>query len=121
MLTIDDAIATSLELEPVGFMREPWGTALDCPMEMRRCELWRSDDGRITTGVWECDAGRFQTYFDGVGEFIRVITGDMTCTADDGTTVALGPGDSMTFPPGWSGVWAVHVPMRKIFCGFEAT
>jgi len=102
-------------------MREPWGTALDCPMEMRRCELWRSDDGRITTGVWECDAGRFQTYFDGVGEFIRVITGDMTCTADDGTTVALGPGDSMTFPPGWSGVWAVHVPMRKIFCGFEAT
>lgn len=121
MLKIDDATALSLELESAGLMCEPWGTALDGPIEMRRRELWRSEDERISTGVWECDAGRFQTLFDGEGEFIRVVSGEMTCIADDGTITELGPGDSMTFPPGWSGIWHVHAPLRKIFCGFQAT
>ena len=73
----------------------------------------------IGTGVWECDAGRFHTLFDREGEFIRVVRGRMTCVADDGTTIELVPGDSMTFPPGWSGEWRVHEPLRKIFCGFQ--
>jgi uncharacterized cupin superfamily protein len=120
VLKLDDQIAASLELESAGLMREPWGTVLDGPMEMRRRELWRSRDSRVTVGVWECDAGRFQTLFDGVGEHIRVVAGAMVCTADDGTVTELAPGDSMTFPPGWSGIWDVRSPLRKIFCGFEA-
>jgi uncharacterized cupin superfamily protein len=93
MLKLDDQIAATLELEPDGMMREPWGTVLDGPMAMRRRELWRSGDQRITVGVWECDAGRFQTLFDGEGEHIRIIAGEMICTADDRTVTELGPGD----------------------------
>jgi len=119
MLKIDDAAAIALEREDAGLMREPLGTALDGPIGMRRRQLWRSEDKRIGTGVWECDAGRFHTLFDREGEFIRVVRGRMTCIADDGTTTELGPGDSMTFPPGWSGEWRVHEPLRKIFCGFQ--
>jgi uncharacterized cupin superfamily protein len=123
MLKIDEACAATLELESAGLMREPWGTSLAGPQEMRRRELWRSADGRIATGVWECDAGRFETHFDGVGEFIRVISGTMTCSGDDAETTTLVPGDCMTFPPGWRGVWDIAgpLPLRKVFCGFEAS
>lgn len=121
MLKIDDTAAAALELESAGYMREPWGTILDAPMEMRRRELWRSTEGTISTGVWECDAGRFRTLFDAVGEFIHVVSGSLVCTADDGTVTELNPGDCMTFPPGWSGIWDVRAPLRKIFCGFEAS
>jgi uncharacterized cupin superfamily protein len=121
VLKLDDQTVASLELEAAGLMREPWGTVLDGPMAMRRLELWRSNDGRISVGVWECESGRFQTLFDGEGEHIRVITGAMICTANDGAVIELGPGDSMTFPPGWSGIWDVRAPLRKIFCGFKAS
>lgn len=118
-LKIDDATALALDLEDAGLMRQPWGTSLGGPIAMRRRQLWRSEDGRIGTGVWECDAGQFHTLFDREGEFIRVIAGRMTCVADDGTTLELGPGDSATFPPGWSGEWRIHEPLRKLFCGFQ--
>jgi uncharacterized cupin superfamily protein len=25
----------------------------------------------------------------------------------------------MTFPPGWSGTWQVHAPLRKLYCEFK--
>lgn len=101
---------------------EDWGairTAVDGPMATRGSETWRSPDERVGTGVWECDAGRFPARFAGRGEFIQVVTGRMTCTADDGTVTELGPGDAMTFPPGWQGEWVVHEPLRKLYCEFK--
>lgn len=101
---------------------EAWGaigSAMDGPMETRGVETWRSPDERIGTGIWECDAGRFRANFAKTGEFIQVISGSMTCTAADGTVTELGPGDAMTFPPGWEGEWHVHAPLRKLYCEFK--
>lgn len=88
-------------------------------METRGRENWRSPDERIGTGIWEYDAGRFRAAFNDRGEFIHILTGNMTCTAEDGTVVSLGVGDSMTFPPGWTGEWHVHAPIRKLYCEFK--
>lgn len=100
---------------------EDWGaigSAMDGPMGTRGVETWRSPDERIGTGIWECDAGRFRAHFAGRGEFIQVISGRMTCIDADGTVTELGAGDAMTFPPGWQGEWAVHEPLRKLYCEF---
>lgn len=102
---------------------ETWGaipSAMDGPMETRGKETWRSADEKIGTGIWECDAGRFKAGFKHGGEFITIIRGRMTCIGDDGVTVELGPGDSMTFPPGWTGEWQVHEPLRKLYAEFKA-
>lgn len=102
---------------------EEWGSigsALDGAMETRGCDLWRSPDERIGTGVWECDAGRFMARFQRRGEFIQVVSGRMTCIEEGGPTTELGPGDSMTFPAGWTGEWQVHAPLRKLYCEFKA-
>lgn len=114
-LKIDPALATSMELAAWGEI----SSAVDGPMQTRGNEVWRSPDEKIGTGIWECDAGTFKASFAGRGEFIQVISGSMTCTADDGTVTDLGAGDAMTFPPGWSGTWQVHSPLRKHYCEFK--
>jgi uncharacterized protein len=115
-LKIDDATAAALELETLGSI----GSAKDGPMETRGKAIWKSDDERIGTGVWECDAGRFTAKFAGQGEFIHIVSGSMTCTAEDGTVTELAAGDSATFPPGWTGEWNVHQTLRKLYCTFKA-
>lgn len=114
-LKLDDATALDIELESAGLMREPWGTALDGPIEMRRRELWRSADGRIMTGIWECDAGRFHADFGGYGELMTAISGEVECIGDDGSHFTLRTGISMTFPRGWTGEWIMPRPLRKVF------
>lgn len=114
-LKIDPAGAASAQLEAWGAI----GSAIDGEMTTRGVEHWRSADERVGTGIWECDAGRFRAHFRDRGEFIQVVSGRMTCTAEDGTVTELGPGDAMTFPPGWAGEWHVHEPLRKLYCEFK--
>lgn len=114
-LKIDNETVAGRELEAWGEI----GSAKDGPMATRGVETWRSADEAIGTGIWECDAGRFTANFGAGGEFIQVISGRMTCTADDGTVTELGPGDAMTFAPGWAGEWHVHEPLRKLYCEFK--
>jgi uncharacterized cupin superfamily protein len=86
----------------------------------REVATWRSEDGSIETGVWECDAGRFRAEFDAYGELFHVVRGEVECTGDDGSRVTLRPGDAMTFPRGWSGEWNVRAPLRKVYAIWKA-
>jgi hypothetical protein len=63
VLKLNDEDAASLDLEPAGLMREPWCMVLDSSMALCRRKWWRSSDGRVSVGVWECDAGRIRTLF----------------------------------------------------------
>ena len=87
-------------------------------METARRELWRSDDGLITVGLWECAPGRFSTEFENVGEFVRLVSGHLTCVEEDGPMTSLIPGDAMTFAAGWRGEWRIEGALRKIFVGW---
>ena len=115
-LKINGATVEEIELEPL----KPIPTGADGPIATRGIETWRTPGGKVGTGVWECDAGRFRADFGEGGEFMHVISGAVTCTADDGTVTELRPGDSMTFTTGWAGEWDVTARLRKLYVTFIA-
>ncbi len=119
-MMIPGSEAPTMKLDDWGWLEPPAGEPLDGPMRQRGVEMWRSPDGRILTGLWECDAGRLRADFDETGgEFIHVVGGRLICHAGDGTVTELGPGDTMTFPPGWTGIWQCPVAMRKFYTVFK--
>lgn len=81
----------------------------------RDYRAWINGDGSIETGIWECDAGTFHSRFEHHGEMIYILQGEMQCTSDDGASFTLAEGDSCTFPRGWSGIWDVKRPIRKLY------
>ncbi len=109
---------TGADLEDWGLLAPPLAQPLGDPMPTRGLETWSSEDEKTSTGIWECEPGPSQWKLDGEGELIYVVRGRMTCTADDGTVTEVGPGDSMTFPPGWSGRWDIHETLRKVYAIF---
>lgn len=113
----DDAAAMALDdYGPLGF---PVGLPLGEPMATSGTVFWQSEDGRITTGVWECAAGRMRADFGNDGEMVHVVKGIIEAHGDDGTAMTIGPGQSATFPPHWKGVWTLAAPMRKLYCTFK--
>ena len=83
--------------------------------------LWQSDDESLEVGVWEIDGGRFHADFAAYGECIRILSGEVQCTPDDGgEPFTLRSGDWMTFPRGWTGEWVMPAPMRKVYITWEA-
>ena len=105
------------DLEDWGPLAPPLAEPLGAAMATRGLETWSSVDEATSTGIWECEPGPSRWELDG-GEFIHVVRGRMTCTADDGTITEVGPGDSMTFAPGWSGRWDIHETLRKVYTIF---
>jgi uncharacterized cupin superfamily protein len=105
------------ELEDWGDLALPLAEPLGDPMPTWGLETWSSEDGATSTGIWVCGPGPSRWELEG-GEFIHVLAGRMTCTADDGTVTEIGAGDSMTFPPGWSGRWDIHETLWKVYTLF---
>ena len=108
------------ELEDWGPLGPPLGQPLEGPMATRGLTQWASADGRIETGTWECEPGFSRWEYTSNGELIHVVSGSMEVTPDGGETVTLGPGDSMTFPIGWSGTWRITETLRKVYTVFDA-
>ena len=81
----------------------------------RDYRAWINNDGSIETGIWECDAGTFQSRFEHHGELILILAGEMLCTPEAGEPFTLSEGDACTFPRGWSGEWNVIRPIRKLY------
>lgn len=89
-----------------------------------------------TWGMWDCDptvsnrpptqrhayGKTFPWKFD-MEEKAYVLEGSATLTADDpvknGPPVTIVPGDMVTFPKNWSGVWEVHSFLRKVYAFFD--
>jgi uncharacterized protein len=111
---IDMAEASAIALEPQGAV--PAERTGGGPLAYRGRELWRSANGMLEAGVWEIDAGRFGADFGGYGELIRIVSGEVECTPDDGgPQFVLRPGDWATFQRGWTGEWRMRAPLRKIY------
>lgn len=81
---------------------------------------WINTDGSIETGIWECDSGAFHSRFEHHGEMIVILEGELECTGDDGSHFVLTEGDACTFPRGWSGIWNVIRPVRKLYAVWTA-
>jgi uncharacterized cupin superfamily protein len=91
------------------------------PLGRRHRTLWRRGNGAIEVGVWEVDAGRFHANYGAFGECVRIDSGEVQCTPDDGSPAfTLRAGDWMTFPRGWTGEWVMPSPVRKVYVIWEA-
>lgn len=78
--------------------------------------LWESPDKATSIGVWECTPGRFTADRTGAGEYCHIISGRASVRNADGSgTRDIGPGELLVLPQGWTGEWAIHEHMRKLF------
>lgn len=94
---------------------EPKPTSFEGAQQEASADLWVSADGRVSLGVWECTPGRFTADRSGSTEFCHFLSGRVEMTYPDGTVQAFGPGDAITLPQGWKGVWHVVEQVRKIY------
>ena len=81
----------------------------------RAVTLATSPDGTMTTGLWECTAGRFKwTYW--VDEVVLILEGAVTVQdAGDGSILTLRRGDAALFPFGSTAHWHIERFVRKFF------
>jgi hypothetical protein len=77
--------------------------------------VWTSDDGRVETGVWECDPGTFTARRDGYDEVAQILVGRATVEDEHGQVIELVPGSIFVTPSGWAGSWTIHETMRKTY------
>jgi uncharacterized cupin superfamily protein len=98
------------QLDPMPIPTE-W--VVDGSPEASATLLWRSDDGKHASGIWECSPGTFNwTHTD---ETATILAGRVTVTAEGGDPIELGPGDLAFFPEGTTARWQVHETVRKSF------
>ena len=76
--------------------------------------LWKSADGRLEIGIWECTEGHFTAFREVASEKCHIISGRVTIK-DDKLARDLGPGDFLVMPLGWRGEWTVHQRVRKLY------
>jgi uncharacterized protein len=97
----------------------PFGAAdelLDGAPARRGRVLMESVDGRVSAGVWECDACRVETVVEG-DELLVVIEGRLVIQTGQGQTLELGRGDVALLPDGLCCVLTVPERCR---CAFHA-
>lgn len=90
-------------------------TSFEGDQQEAAVELWASPDGRVSLGLWECTPGRFTADRSASTEFCHFLSGKVEMTHPDGSTQSFGPGDAITLPQGWKGVWRVMEHVRKIY------
>lgn len=98
------------ELEPWSFEE---GQVLDGEPRSSGLILWKSADGKLCNGIWQCTPGRFT--WEHVDETVCVVAGSATVTPAGGEPLQLRPGDVAFFPAGLKTEWHVHETTRKVF------
>jgi len=82
---------------------------------------FRSREGNVTAGVWECSPCREDIRRFGVDELCTVIVGSVTITDRDGNSETFGPGDSFVMDRDFSGVWHITETLKKFWMIHEPT
>ncbi len=111
-LPVINGSALTAELDDWGPLSEATGPE----MATSGFTLW-ADGAGSETGIWQCTAGPSYWTLE-TNEFVNVLSGSMTVTADGGEPIDLGPGDTALFPVGWRGSWQIHETLRKLYVIF---
>ncbi len=83
--------------------------------EARCTTFTESPDKRLSSGLWECTAGKFKVAF-AVDEIVHILDGEVIVREDGGGAVhTLRPGDAAYFPLGLVTHWHVPQFVRKFF------
>ena len=76
--------------------------------------LVQTPDRRLTGGLWECQAGRFDWKMDG-DEIAYLFEGSIRITTEEGDTCQIGPGDIAYFPEIMQATWEILEPIKMFF------
>lgn len=74
--------------------------------------------GQLFAGVWESSPGRWRVSYT-ENEFCHITQGEVTIEAADGEHWGFQAGDSFVIPAGFTGVWDVRKPLRKLYVIFD--
>jgi uncharacterized cupin superfamily protein len=79
----------------------------------REAVLYANPDGTFVVSVWTAEP--YTEHIDGypADEYIRVLAGALTLTADGGEPQSFAEGDELRIEHGWSGTWEVTASLRK--------
>ncbi len=78
--------------------------------------LYRSPDGVIEIGVWECTPGHHVSADRSFSsETSHIIAGRVEIRRANGEIQHVGPGDVLVLPQGWRGEWRVLETVRKLY------
>jgi len=96
---------------------DPWPIAAEQVIEgdpqARGMILWKSADGTLANGIWECTPGTFSWVHP--NETLVLVDGEVAVTPEGGDSFTIRPGDVVFFPEGTKSVWQVTRTIRKGF------
>ena len=72
------------------------------------------EDGRLSAGIWRATPGAWEVRYT-EWEYCHILAGRARLYEDGEAPVEIGPGDSLTIEPGFTGVWEVVEAMTKAF------
>lgn len=78
----------------------------------RSLPLTRASDGNLSSGLWDCQAGKF-TFIFGYDEIVHILEGEVT-VEEKGRTRTLQAGDVAFFPEGLETRWTVPRYVKKL-------
>ncbi|MBQ9917007.1 MAG: DUF861 domain-containing protein [Microbacterium sp.] len=108
--------AAELEAKPLA---PPNAEPLSGEIIVRGKVQFVNDDRTIISGVWESDPGTSRWEFLTRGEIVHILAGRMTVQRDGEEAVELTAGSAAYFPIGWTGVWTVVEPVRKLYVAYK--
>lgn len=84
----------------------------------RIANAYSSADQAFHCGVWEGDVGAWRVRYT-EDEFCHMLAGRVRIVADTGEERIVAVGDSFVLLAGFSGVWEVLEPARKLYAVYE--
>jgi hypothetical protein len=108
-------VMPSFAIEGAGLERAPAAPPDDQPNApaMRWLKLIAPESGRLTCGVWDCQAGVFDVHFK-CDEVVHILEGEVTVRAGDHVQT-FRPGDVALFPEGLVTRWEIPRYVRKLW------
>ena len=79
---------------------------------------YSSADQAFHCGIWEGDVGAWRVHYT-EHELCHMLAGKVRMTGDDGRETVVAAGDSFVIPAGFSGIWEVLEPARKLYAVYE--
>lgn len=80
--------------------------------------FYSSPDGRFHSGIWTCQPGKWRVVFT-EHEFCQLLEGVLVVTGDDGLERTFRAGDAFVSPSGFTGIWEVLEPAKKVYAIYE--
>jgi|TARA_B110000503_G_scaffold143187_1_gene243105 uncharacterized cupin superfamily protein len=81
--------------------------------------VYSSADGKMHTGIWDCQAGAWQVSYS-EDEVCIILAGESILTDLNGAQKTVQAGDQFVIPAGFKGTWQVPSYCKKVYVIYEA-